>query len=164
MRVLLPITCLAVVFSLMAHTQSTEDWRLKTAHHSTEVFLDRAGRLLKKAQAGDVEAMRELGTLIQSHVQHHQSLVVAWWDTAAHRGDEKAMLRLVRHFLEDGSNRNLSAAYAWLRVASAEEVTFTWGCKEVTHDEKWFSERMTPREMEFSRHLERRILEEVRKK
>ena len=166
MRVLIPTTCLVFLFSLVVQTQSTADWRLETALDDTQVYLNRAGELLKEAQAGDTEAMRELGTLIQSHARIPRSLATAWWDTAAHRGDETAMLKLIRYFLEleNGLHRNLPAAYAWLRVSAAESVTFTWGCKEVTHDEKWFSERMSAKDKEFSRHLEERILAEFRKK
>ena len=164
MRFLLPIACLVVVFSLTVQTQSTDDGRLETAYHWTEIYLDQAGELLKEARGGDTEAMRELGTLIQNQVKNHQSLAVAWWDTAARRGDEKARLRLVRFFLDLRSSRNLVAAYAWLRATSAEAVTFTWGCKEVTHNEKWFSERMTPKDLEVSRSLADRFLESVGEK
>lgn len=163
MRVLLPITCLVVLFSFVALTQSTTDWRLETALGDTEVYLDKAGELLKEARAGNTQAMRDLGTLIQDHTLIPRSLTTAWWDTAAHRGDEKAMVKLIRYYLESENrlHRNLPAAHAWLRVSAAESVTFTWGCKEVTHDEKWFSEKMTENDKEFSRHLEKRIRAEL---
>ena len=166
MRVLLQVTCLVVLISLVAQTQSTADWRLETALYDTEVYLDRAGELLKEARAGNTQAMRDLGTLIQTHTRIPRSLNTAWWDTAAYRGDQKAMRNLIRHFLElkNGGHRNLAMAYAWLKVSADKSVTFTWGCNEVTHDEKWFSERMSAKDKEFSRHLEERILAEFRKK
>lgn len=165
MRVFLSITCLVMLFSLVAQTQSTADWRLETALYDTEVYLDRAGELLKEARAGNTQAMRDLGTLIQTHTRIPRSLNTAWWDTAAYRGDQKAMRNLIRHFLElkNGAHRNLAMAYAWLKVSADKSVTFTWGCKEVTHDEKWFSERMSAKDKEFSRHLEERILADFRK-
>ena len=135
-----------------------QDHGLRKLSRDTEEFLVTAQSLLDQAGQGDLEAMRQLAELFSED----RTRTGNWLYQAAIRGHQDAIGELVFDALDTDDPRYYTA-WAWIQagyrlgVLSHPNVgTNRYGGKGI-HDERWFSERMKPEDLQRSNRYSDRL-------